>query len=130
MVVLTLNTTEKLILLATMIETDYGKKPTIKGKVYNRYVELSRQAGVEPVTPRRVLDVIKVLAKEGILWITTRSFGRYGRTTLVKLLYNPGELCQGLTEDLLVGEVAERICGDPGAGSGVGHDRQAHTGTT
>jgi cell division control protein 6 len=110
MIVLALNTTGKLVLLAALLETDYGRKTTTKGKVYSRYVELTRQAGVEPVTPRRVLDVIKALAEEGILWTTTRSFGRHGRTSVIKLLSQPGELCQALTEDLEVGELAEEIC--------------------
>jgi len=118
MITLTLNTTEKLVLLAAMVETGYGRGTATKGRVYSRYVELSRQAGVEPVTPRRVLDAIKALAGEGILWAKAVSLGRYGRTTLVKLLHNPGELCRELAEDLLVGEVAERICGDPRARPG------------
>jgi cell division control protein 6 len=118
MITLALNTTEKLVLLAAMVETGYGRGTATKGRVYSRYVELSRQAGVEPVTPRRVLDAIKALAGEGILWAKVASLGRYGRTTLVKLLHNPGELCQELVEDLLVGEVAERICRDQGARPG------------
>jgi cell division control protein 6 len=117
-ITLTLNTTEKLVLLAALVETSYGRGMATKGKVYSRYAELSRQAGVEPVTPRRVLDAIKALAGEGILWAKAVSLGRYGRTTLVKLLHNPGKLCRELVEDLLVGEVAERICGDQGARSG------------
>jgi len=119
-ITLTLNTTEKLVLLAALVETGYGRRTATKGRVYSRYVELSRQAEVEPVTPRRVLDAIKILAGEGILWAKAASLGRYGRTTLVKLLHSPGELCRELVEDLLVGEVAERICGDPGAGQGLG----------
>ena len=110
MITLALSTTEKLVLLATMVETGYGRRTATKGRVYSRYVELSRQAGVEPVTPRRVLDAIKALAGEGILWAKATSLGRYGRTTLVKLLHSPGGLCRELVEDLVVGEVAERIC--------------------
>jgi Cdc6-like AAA superfamily ATPase len=105
-----MNATEKLVLLAALIETDYGRRPATKGKVHRRYAELSRLAGVEPVTPRRVLDVLKNLAGMGILWIKATSLGRYGRTTLVKLLAPPQALCQELTEDLLVGELAEEIC--------------------
>jgi len=110
MIVPTLNTTEKLVLLAALIETDYGRRPVTKGRVYMRYMELSRLAGMEPVTPRRVLDVLKSLAGMGILWIKATSLGRYGRTTLVKLLAHPASLCQELAEDLLIGELAEGIC--------------------
>jgi Cdc6-like AAA superfamily ATPase len=110
MCVLTLSTTEKLVLLAVMVETEYGKKPTTKGKVYRRYVELSKLAGMEPVTPRRTLDVLKNLAGMGILWVKVHNFGRYGRTTVVKLLAPPASLCQELAEDLLIGELADGIC--------------------
>ena len=105
-----LSTTEKLLLLAIMVETDYARKVTSMGKVYARYVELSKLADIEPVTRRRVLDVIKYLAKTGILWTRVDSFGRYGRTTLIKLLAPPTSLCQELAEDLLIGELAEGIC--------------------
>jgi cell division control protein 6 len=112
MLVHVLNLTEKLLLLAIMVETGYGVKVAHTGKVYARYVELSKLAGVEPVTQRRVLDVIKYLAKTGILWARVSSFGRHGRTTVVKLLAPPASLCQELTEDLAVGEVAEEVCRD------------------
>ena len=61
-----------------------------------------------------LLATIKALAGEGILWAKATSLGRYGRTTLVKLLHNPRELCRELAEDLVVGEVAEGVCGDLG----------------
>ncbi|MCC5989987.1 MAG: hypothetical protein LM558_00560 [Thermosphaera sp.] len=89
-----------------MIETGYGVRVTHTGRVYRRYVELSRLAGVEPVTQ----DVLKNLAGMGILWVKATSLGRHGRTTVVKLLAPPQALCQELTEDLLVGEIAEEIC--------------------
>jgi cell division control protein 6 len=107
-----LSLTEKLLLLATLIETNHGRKPTTMGRLYRRYVELSKLTGIEPVTQRRILDVLKALAKTGILWVRVDSFGRYGRTTLVKLLAHPASLCQEIVEDLLVGEVAEEVCRD------------------
>jgi cell division control protein 6 len=108
--VLVLSTTEKLVLLAVIVETGYGSRPASTGKVYARYVELSKLADIEPVTRRRVLDVIKYLAKTGILWTRVDSLGRYGRTTLIKLLAPPQTLCPALVEDLLIGEVAEEVC--------------------
>jgi cell division control protein 6 len=105
-----LSLTEKLVLLAAMIETGYGKKVTTTGKLYRRYAELSKLAGIEPVTQRRILDVLKALAKTGILWTRVDSFGRYGRTTLIKLMAPLSTLCSILTEDLLIGEVAEEVC--------------------
>jgi cell division control protein 6 len=95
-----------------MVETDYARKVTSMGKVYRRYVELSKLANIEPVTQRRIQDVIKNLAEMGVLWTRVDSFGRYGRTTLIKLLAPLQALCQELTEDLLVGEIAEEICKD------------------
>jgi cell division control protein 6 len=110
--IMTLNTIEKLVLLAILVETDYGKKPTTNGKLYSRYVELSRLVDIKPVTQRRTLDVLKNLAEMGILWVRVNSFGRHGRTTLVKLLAPPASLCPMLIEDLVVGEMAEEVCRD------------------
>ncbi len=107
-----LNLTEKLVLLAVIVETESGRRPSHTGKVYRRYVELSRITGVEPVTQRRVLDILKNLAGSGILWTRVDSSGRYGRTTVVKLLAPPSTLCPTLTEDLLIGDVAEEVCRD------------------
>jgi cell division control protein 6 len=105
-----LSTTEKFVLLAVLVETSYGMRVTHTGKIYARYVELSKLANIEPVTRRRVLDIVKYLAKTGILWTRVDSFGRYGRMTVVKLLAPPASLCQELTEDLLVGEIADGVC--------------------
>jgi cell division control protein 6 len=110
MSVYVLNLAEKLVLLAIIIETDYGRMPVHTGKVYKRYVELSRIANVEPITQRRTLDVLKNLARSGILRTRVHSFGRYGKTTLILLLQPPHKLCTTLVEDMLIGEMAEEIC--------------------
>ena len=107
---LTLSTTEKLVLLATIVETKYGGAPSTTGKVYARYVELARLCKMQPVTSRRILDVLKNLAGMGIMSVKVRSFGRYGRTSIVVLLQPPQALCQDLVEDLVVGEIAEELC--------------------
>jgi Cdc6-like AAA superfamily ATPase len=107
---LALSLTEKLVLLAVMVETGYGAVAARSGGVYARYVELSRLAGVKPVTRRRVRDVIRGLAGMGVLQARVASFGRHGRTTVVKLLAPPATLCRELAEDLLAGWVAEEAC--------------------
>jgi Cdc6-like AAA superfamily ATPase len=109
-VVLQLNVTEKLVLLAVIVETSYGKGLASTGRIYRRYAELSKLAGIEPVTRRRVLDVLKNLAREGVLWAKVVNLGRHGRTTVIKLLAPPSNLCPTLVEDLIVGEIAEEVC--------------------
>jgi len=111
-----LSLVEKLALLAVMVETEFGRRPSHTGKVYRRYAELSKLCDVKPVTLRRISDVLKGLAREGVLYVRVHSFGRYGRTSLVKLLQPPHKLCTTLAEDLLIGEMAEEVC----AGLGVG----------
>ena len=66
---------------------------------------------MEPITRRRVLDVIRDLAGMGVLQARVESFGRHGRTTVVRLLAPPAALCRDLSEDLLAGRVAEETCG-------------------
>ena len=105
-----LSTTEKLVLLAIIVETKYGCAPSTTSKVYARYVELARLCKMQPITHRRALDVLKNLAGMGIVSVKVRSLGRYGRTSIVVLLQPPASLCQELVEDLLIGELAEEIC--------------------
>jgi Cdc6-like AAA superfamily ATPase len=105
-----LSLTEKLLLLAVLVETGYGMRATHTGKIYARYVELSKLANVEPITARRALDVLKNLAGMGILWVKASNLGRHGRTTVIKLLAPPASLCQEIVEDLVIGEVAEEVC--------------------
>jgi Cdc6-like AAA superfamily ATPase len=112
MSMLVLSTTEKLVLLAVIVETRHGSAPSTTGKVYARYVELARLCKIQPVTRRRALDVLKSLAGMGILWVKVHNFGRYGRTTVVKLLAPPNTLCPVLVEDLVVGALAEEVCRD------------------
>jgi len=107
-----LNLTEKLVLLATIVETEGGRRLSHTGKVYRRYVELSKLANIEPVTSRRIYDILRNLANEGILWTRVSNLGRYGRTTVVKLLAPPNTLCSVLVEDLAVGALAEEVCRD------------------
>jgi Cdc6-like AAA superfamily ATPase len=103
--------TEQLLLLAVMVETGYGRRVTTTGKVYRRYVELAKLANLKPVTLRRASSVLRDLAREGVLYVRVHSSGRYGRTSLIKLLQPPSNLCPALVEDLVIGEVAEEICG-------------------
>jgi len=120
MAVYALNTTEKLVLLAVLVETEYGSVPSTTGKVYARYVELSKLAGVTYVTKRRIQDVLKSLAKSGVLRVVVRSFGMYGRTSIIVLRQPPHSLCPTLVEDLLIGEMAEEICRGTGWWRGLG----------
>ena len=108
---LALSSTERLVLLAVVVETGYGAGAARSSRIYARYVELSGLAGVEPVTRRRVRDVIRGLAEMGILQARVCSLGKHGRTMVVRLLAPPDALCRELSEDLLVGWVAEEACG-------------------
>jgi Cdc6-like AAA superfamily ATPase len=110
MSVYALNTTEKLVLLAVLVDTEYGSVPSTTGKVYARYVELARLCKMKPITRRRMQDVLKSLVKVGILRVVVRSFGMYGKTSIIVLRQPPSTLCPTLTEDLLIGEMAEEIC--------------------
>jgi Cdc6-like AAA superfamily ATPase len=107
-----LNLTEKLLLLAIIVETGYGSRPTSTGKVYARYAELARLHKVKPITMRRLQDVLKGLAKTGILRVRVQSFGRYGKTSIIVLRQPPHSLCLTLIEDLIIGEAAEEVCKD------------------
>ena len=55
------------------------------GKIYDIYKKMCRHVSIEPLTQRRVSDLISELDLLGILNSKVISRGRYGRTKEIKL---------------------------------------------
>ncbi len=97
----------KLVLLSIyMLEKDRVKNITT-GLIYNRYSELARTLGVEPVTQRRVSDIINELDMLGVINARVVSLGRYGRTKIINLSVSERSVREGLQEDLVLLSVTE-----------------------
>jgi cell division control protein 6 len=75
-----LPTHSKLILLGIIIQDEAGNTKLTTGEVYDTYCQLSKRAGLSPLTQRRVTDLISELDMLGLINATVKSFGRGGRT--------------------------------------------------
>lgn len=75
-----LPTHSKLILLGIILQEEVGNVKLTTGEVYDTYCQLSKRAGLGPLTQRRVTDLISELDMLGLINAKVKSFGRGGRT--------------------------------------------------
>jgi cell division control protein 6 len=78
----------QLILLSILNFFDTLKNKEQKvytGDIYNRYYDLCRQLKLEPLTQRRVSDIVAELDMLGLINAQVISKGRYGRTREIKM---------------------------------------------
>lgn len=71
------------------------------GEVYDVYSKLSKYMGFEPVSQRRVSDIISELDMVGLVQARLLSRGRYGRTKYTRLSISEEILNRGVAEDPL-----------------------------
>ena len=69
------------------------------GDLYMKYRELARGLGVEPVTQRRVSDILSELDMLGIVTAKVINRGRYGKTRKVVLNVEPKALIKVFSND-------------------------------
>ncbi|MEM1535074.1 MAG: orc1/cdc6 family replication initiation protein [Candidatus Pacearchaeota archaeon] len=76
----------QLILFAIIEMAEKKEKEKIyTGDIYNKYVELCQEQRLEPLTQRRVSDIVAELDMLGIINAQVISKGRYGRTREIKI---------------------------------------------
>ena len=100
----------KLVLLSIMIlnkREDHARVTT--GEIFNKYKELCRNLGVGEVTQRRVSEIISELDMLGIINARIVSFGRYGRTKIIRLAVSPKSIIEGISTDLSISPLLESI---------------------
>ncbi len=96
----TLPTQSKLLLYSVILLEERGQRTITTGEVYDIYKRLSRSAALEPLTQRRVSDLISELDMLGILNSSVISKGRYGRTKEIKIEVPSIEIKQVLEDDM------------------------------
>ena len=96
----TLPTQSKVLLYSIIILEERGTKFITTGKIYQVYKRLCRAVAVEPLTQRRISDLISELDMLGILNSTVISRGRYGRTREIKLEVPLKDIKQVVEEDI------------------------------
>jgi cell division control protein 6 len=75
----------KLVLCSVYLLGKTKVSYTITGDIYGIYCELCDQAGLSPLTQRRVSGLISELDMVGVLNARVVSMGRYGRTKKIRL---------------------------------------------
>ncbi len=96
----TLPTQSKLLLYSVIILEERGQRSITTGDVYDAYKRLSSSAALEPLTQRRISDLISELDMLGILHSSVISKGRYGRTKEIKIEVPSAEIKQVLEDDM------------------------------
>lgn len=110
-VVRTLPTQSKLILLAILLQEKNNKNngsagAITTGEVYELYKDLCKKTRSDPLTQRRVADLISELDMLGIITARVISKGRYGRTREIKTSSSSGDLINILKQDDIFEELS------------------------
>lgn len=90
----------KLVLLVIALA---GGRFDSTGDLYTKYRELVRGLGTEPVTQRRVSDIISELDMLGIVTAKIINRGRYGKTRQVTLTVDPNTIIKAFQDDPRIG---------------------------
>jgi|TARA_B100001971_G_scaffold213372_1_gene246488 cell division control protein 6 len=72
-------------LYSIMLSSKKEKRNISTGEVYDAYKSLATQAGLRPLTQRRISDILSELDMLGIISTRIISKGRYGRTSEISL---------------------------------------------
>jgi len=89
----------KIILAAIYKLQKMEKKEITTGEIYDTYKALCEKTKIEPLTQRRVGDLINELDTLGIINAKIVSRGRYGRTKIIKLSVSDKSIREGLLSD-------------------------------
>ncbi len=73
------------LVLQAIIEIVREKGSGITGEVYNKYVDIVVDMGYEPLTQRRVSEIINQLDMIGLVNAVVVNRGRYGKTKVIRI---------------------------------------------
>ena len=95
----TLPTHSKLVLYSILLMQDNGKDKLTTGEVYTGYKELSKRSGMDPLTQRRITDLISELDMLGLINARVKSFGRRGRTKEIQSSVSKSDIIDLIEKD-------------------------------
>lgn len=95
----TLPMQSKLVLFSVYLLMKSNVSEIITGSVFNVYSELSEALGMEPLTQRRIGDLLNELDMLGLINSKVVSKGRYGRTKIIRLAIPKKQLINILSND-------------------------------
>jgi cell division control protein 6 len=89
----------KLVLLSIILGEEARESNLTTGEVYDIYCKLCRKTGLDPLTLRRVTDMISELDMQGIIRARVKYNGRYGRTRDIRITVPAAQIKKLLTEE-------------------------------
>ena len=95
----TLPTQSKLLLFGIILKSEENSTIQTTGEVYDIYRELCDRTNTQPVSQRRITDLISELDMLGLINARVRSFGRGGRTREIQMSVNVQDTKKALYED-------------------------------
>ncbi len=96
----------KIVLLVIALA---GGRFNSTGELYTSYRDLTMKLGVEPVTQRRVSDIISELDMLGVVTAKLVNRGRYGKTRQVTLTVDPNTIIKAFEDDPRIGWFARKV---------------------
>ncbi len=100
----------RIVLLAVLVASKGGGNGiATSGAIYSTYKALCVEAGVEPLTDRRVSTLISELDMLGVVSCDLVSFGRHGRTRRIRLAINSDEVMSVFERDELLSSLASKM---------------------
>ncbi|AAT43842.1 ORC1-type DNA replication protein [Picrophilus oshimae] len=75
----------KMVLLSAILTQEVSSDIAVTGEIYENYKNICAEIGLQPLSTRRISDLMSSLDDLGLIVTTTRSMGRYGRTKLIKV---------------------------------------------
>ncbi|MEZ0290574.1 MAG: orc1/cdc6 family replication initiation protein [Sulfolobales archaeon] len=96
------------LVLYTLLKIESEDKITTTGELYMAYRDNAARFGVEPVTQRRVSDIISELEVLGLVTARVYNRGRYGKTRVLKLAVSPQIVLEVLRKDTLMNEIIDQ----------------------
>ena len=103
----TLPTQSKLLLYGIILKAEENSTIQTTGEVYDIYRELCYRANIQPVSQRRITDLISELDMLGLINARVKSFGRGGRTREIHISVNIPDTKKVLYEDDILKETMD-----------------------
>ncbi len=76
----------KMVLLSATLTQETDMDLSVTGEIYENYRNICNELGFQPLTMRRISDLLSDLEDIGLLTTNTRSLGRYGRTKFIRVM--------------------------------------------
>jgi cell division control protein 6 len=76
----------KMVLLSACLTQETDADLSVTGEIYENYRNICSEIGFQPLTMRRISDLLSDLEDTGLLTTNTRSLGRYGRMKFIRVM--------------------------------------------